>query len=116
MKPIHVSSKSYEAPAPGTYKGTFKEIDEEFATKNGDAYRWIFDNVEGISSGTISGISDRNSVATVKNKTGRWLSALAGRSLSDEAIDPSKYVGKRYLLIVNGDGKLETFSKLENDN
>jgi hypothetical protein len=112
MKPIHVSSKSYEAPAPGTYKGTFKTIDE-IETQKGDAYRWVFDDVENVSSGVISGLSDANSPATVKNRTGRWLAALAGRSIVDAAVDPTDYVGKKYLLIVNADGKLETFSKLD---
>jgi len=82
MKPIHVSSKSYEAPAPGTYKGTFKTI-EEIETQKGDAYRWVFDEIENVKSGVISGLSDANSPATVKNKTGRWLAALADdRSLT----------------------------------
>jgi hypothetical protein len=89
---------------PGTYQGVFDSFDCELETSKGKAIRWAFKADDGR---TIDGISDRESKPTTKNKTGRWLAA----------VDPTQYIGKRYLLIVSdgggGKGKLDTFSRLE---
>jgi hypothetical protein len=100
---------------PGTYQGVFDSFDCELETSKGKAIRWAFKADDGR---TIDGISDRESKPTTKNKTGRWLAAISGKPLTvGTAVDPTQYIGKRYLLIVSdgggGKGKLDTFSRLE---
>lgn len=112
MKPIEIFDSAFQTPNPGTYRGTFRLLDD-IETKNGKAYRWVFDEIEGGSCSTISGLSDREARATIKNKTGRWLSALAGQSLAKAgSVNPDSYFGKRYALIVDESGKLDTFTKI----
>ena len=99
----------------GTYQAEFAEFNHELETSNGKAIRWAFTTDDGR---TVSGLSDRESPPTTKNKTGRWLAAISGKPLTAGVeVDPTDYIGQRYLLIVadkgNGIGKLETFSKID---
>lgn len=99
---------------PGTYKASFSDFNAELETSNGKAIRWAFKTDDGR---TVSGISDRESPPTTKNKTGRWLAAISGKPLAaGTSVDPSEHIGKQYLLIVsdggNGRGRLETFSPI----
>ncbi len=108
------ASTSDGVPA-GTYRAKFKEV-SPLTTKNGNAYRWVFQADDGK---TISALSDAENPPTTKNKTGRWLSALSGKPLTaGVSVNPTDYVGRNYLVIVspaeNGKTKLETFSALNN--
>ena len=100
---------------PGNYQGTFSKFDDTLETSNGKAIRWAF-TVD--DDRIVSGISDRESPPTTKNKTGRWLAAISSQPLTaGTSVDPLDYIGHRYLLIVGdagqGRGKLETFSRID---
>lgn len=104
---------SYESVPAGTYQATFNGL-KATETQNGKAYRWAFRTDDGKE---ISGLSDAESPPTTRNKTGRWLCALATKPLqAGVQVDPDQYVGKRYFVIVTAHAdnktKLETFSAL----
>lgn len=109
--PLLTIKTSNEYVPVGTYKGTFQGL-EEVTNDHGNAWRWVFQLDDGR---TLTGISDRDKPPTPKNKTGRWLSALSKKPLSDGvSVDTDAFVGKTYLLIVADNGnertKLDTFS------
>jgi len=108
---LTIQSSNEGVPA-GHYKAKFDELGE-IETSKGKAWRWVFKSEDGL---TISGLSDRESPPTTKNKTGRWLSALSDKPLQKGvSVDPTEYVGKRYLCIVTAKENgttLETFTPL----
>ena len=110
---IFSDGNGYEGLAVGSHKGVFKGI-EPTETQKGKAWRWRFETLDGKKA---SELSDRESLPTPKNKTGRFLMALAGKAFAGgDKIDPDAYVGKNYLLIVEpkGDGKtkISTFTAI----
>jgi len=103
-------TESYESVPPGNYPATFLGM-TQIDTQKGKAYRWAFRTESGKD---ISGLSDAERPPTTRNKSGKWLCALATKPIQAGAsIDPEQYVNKRYLVIVNGDSKLETFTALQ---
>lgn len=114
MTLLTIQDGGYESVPPGLYKAKFVAL-EETETAKGKAYRWRFEVTEGTQSGkAISELSDRESPPTVKNKTGRFLCALAKQAVaSGVAIDPDAHVGKHYMCFVeakDGGSKLVTFT------
>lgn len=109
---LTIQSSNDGVPA-GKYEAKFVEL-SEIETSKGKAWRWAFVTDNGQ---TISGLSDRESGPTVKNKTGRWLAALSGKPLQNGvSVDPAHYVGKRFFCIVSAKENgttLETFTPLE---
>jgi hypothetical protein len=113
MTEITMTDGSFESLSVGTHKAAFKQL-EETETSKGAAYRWHFETLDGKK---VNELSDREYKPTPQNKTGRFLQALASRTLKGgDTIDPAVYVGKTYLLIVEpkGDGKtkITTFTAL----
>ena len=108
---------AYDSVPLGNYTTTFRSMVPK-ETSKGKAYLWTFEVVEGEKTGSeISDFSDANSGPTTKNKTGRWLAAIAKKPLEkDVSVNPDKHVGKRYLVIVepgtNGKNKIATFTLL----
>lgn len=107
-----INSSAIDPIAPGTYQATFVSM-KPFETKNGAAYRWEFTTTDGK---TVSALSDAEAQPTVKNKTGKWLCALANKPLvAGTQVDPDLFIGKKYFLIVEAGeqgGKLNTFSMI----
>ena len=104
---------SYESVPAGIYQATFAGMKPQ-ETANGNAYRWSFRTDNGKE---ISGLSDAESPPTPRNRTGRWLCALATKPLqAGVEVDPDSYIGKRYVVIfaaaAENKTKLETFSAL----
>jgi hypothetical protein len=89
-------------------------------TSKGKAYLWKFEVLEGEETGKgISDFSDANYAPSTKNKSGRWLAAIAKKPLKAKLqVDPDLYVGKRYMVIVEdapsggGKTKIVTFTQL----
>lgn len=102
---------SYESLTPGNYPASFVGV-SKIETKKGEALRWEFHTDDGK---TISGLTDA-AKPTVKNKLGRWLCALSNARLQPGTeVDPTQYVGRKYILIVSpheSGGRLDTFSLL----
>lgn len=107
----------FESVPVGAYRAKFVEL-SRCETMNGNAYRWKFEIIEGEHAGRIvSELSDADSPPTVKNKTGRFLAALATKSLAAGLqVDPESYIGKSYLVIVEpkegGKTKISTFTAI----
>jgi hypothetical protein len=81
----------------GNYKTKFQGI-ENLETDKGAAYRWIFRTADGK---TITALSDAVHPPTVKNKTGRWLSALSGKPLTAGVnVQTDDFIGKDYLVVM----------------
>lgn len=94
-----------QAVPAGNYTATFQGL-EKIETQKGEAARWPFKTDDGL---TISSLSDA-SRPTTKNKLGRFLAGLAAKPLAaGTTVDPSEYVGRRYMVIVvdKGDGKTD---------
>lgn len=106
---FQVKSSAYEALKAGQYPCVFKGVSEVETTK-GAAYRFDFLSDDGKKIGGFGG--DVGQSPTLRNKLGRWLCALAGRSVSEGSVNVADYVGKRYVCLINADGKLETFTLL----
>jgi hypothetical protein len=111
-----ISSNSYESLPAGLYRGTFASVEAD-ETSKGKAWKWKFHVNDPKASGkTVQEFSDAERPPTVRNKTGRFLMALAGKALSEgTGIDPDQYVGKTYMLVIeprqDGNGtRLATFS------
>lgn len=109
---LYTIRDAFENVPPGTYSCIFQGI-TEIETKNGPALRWAFTTDDGK---TISGLSDAANGPTTKNKTGRWLCALATKPIvAGVQVNPDEYIGKKYLCIVTANengSRLETFSAL----
>jgi hypothetical protein len=112
---LTISKTSFDDVPPGAHKAVFKAL-MPCETSKGEAFRWVFEVVEGDHKGKIaSDLSDRK--VTTLNKCGRWLCALSGKPLADgTSVNPDDYVGKKYLVIVeakeNGRNKIATFTPL----
>jgi hypothetical protein len=112
---LTIKKTSFEDVPAGAHKAVFRGITPTETCK-GEAYRWVFEVVDGDLKGkTASDLSDRK--VTTMNKTGRWLCALSGKPLADGTeVNPEDYVGKKYLVIVeakeNGRNKIATFTPL----
>ena len=111
---LTVEKGGYEPLPVGNYHATFEGL-EELETQRGKAYRWCFKIANGQ---TASELSDAETPPTVKNKTGRFLCALAKANLEKGVqVNPSDYIGKKYLLIVESkdanDTKITTFSMFD---
>ena len=92
------ASKVYENAPAGVYQPCiFKGLDE-CETAKGKAYRWRFDLPDGKP---ITELSDREHPPTVRNKTGRFLAALAGKPpVAGTSVEPNDFVGRKYLIVV----------------
>ena len=106
----------FESVPAGVYTPCVFKALEECETSKGKAYRWKFDVPDGKA---ISELSDREHPPTDRNKTGRFLAALAGKPLAvGTSVEPNDYVGRKYLIVVSPkpgtDGKtgIATFSPL----
>jgi len=114
---ITIQSSSYECVRPGIYTAEFCGL-VTCETANGKAYRWQFTITDGeYKDKPISELSDANSPATPKNKTGRFLAAIGKAELkAGVQVDPDSYVGKRYMVFCEqkegGGSKITTFSQL----
>jgi hypothetical protein len=114
LEMIFADGQSYDSLSVGSHKALFKGI-EPTETQNGKAWRWRFETLDGKRA---SELSDRESPPSPKNKTGRFLMALASKPFAPgDKIAPEAYVGKTYLLIVEpkGDGKtkISTFTAID---
>ena len=113
MLPIIITEavSTYEPPEPGIYQPCIFESFTETTTEHGAAYRWAWKAPNGK---TLSDISDRKKPASTKNKTGRYLAAISGQPLAaGVSINPEDYIGKKYLIVVGPEKKIETFSRLD---
>lgn len=88
-----VLSSAYEKMKPGVYPATYmgKEVKE---TKNGKSYLWTFKMSDGKTLTRFTG--EPGKPATMNNRYGKWLCALAGKPISECSIDPDTYIGKLY--------------------
>jgi hypothetical protein len=112
---LTITKSSFEDAPAGAHKATFKGLTPT-ETSKGEAYRWVFEAIDGAHKGkVISDLSDRK--VTTLNKTGRWLSALSGKPLADGTqVNPDDFTGKPFLVIVEakegGRSKIATFTPL----
>jgi hypothetical protein len=110
--PVLTLTSGYDNIPIGAYPSTFKLI-EEIENEHGKAYRWHFLADDGKK---ISGVSDRESPPSPKNKTGRWLAALAKQSANDKlAVNTDDYIGRKYMVIVAAHGdktRVDTFTAM----
>lgn len=106
---VHVNSGSYDKLPPGAYPGVFKGIEKK-ETKNGECFLWTFtlDNGKRVTRFT----GEPGQIATIGNRYGKWLCALAGKPIGECDIDPDFYVGRRYTCIVGAEGILEAFTPI----
>jgi len=102
-----IQSSAYEKMAPGAYPGVFQGLTIK-ETKNGNAYLWSFKLADGKILTRFTG--EPGKPATMGNRYGKWLCALAGKPISECAVDPDTYVGRQYMCIVVAEGVLETFT------
>jgi hypothetical protein len=114
-----ISSNSYESLPAGMYRGTFASVEAD-ETSKGKAWKWKFNVRDPKAEGkTVCEFSDAEGPPTLRNKTGRFLQALAGKALAEgTGINPDDYVGKSYLLVIEpkpdkpGETRLSTFSAI----
>lgn len=110
---LTIQAATNEAVAPGMYEATFVGVGP-FDTAKGKAWKWTFKTKDGK---LISEFSDANYPPTTKNKTGRWLAALANAPCqAGTNVNIPEYVGRNYMLIIvakEGGSKLETFTQLK---
>jgi len=106
-----IRTSEFKSVPSGAYRTVFDSV-EPVETSKGKAYRWKWTVSEGPQKGSlISSFSDREYDPSPKNKTGRYLAALAGTSPSDGlAIDPDHYVGKEYTVTVDDAGRVAAFA------
>jgi hypothetical protein len=95
----------------GTHKATFVSVSLA-ETSKGEALKWTFRTENGAEASFYS-----DTKPTTKNKAGRWLAALSGKSLAEGvAINASEFAGRKYLLIVEandrGGTSLNTFTAI----
>lgn len=107
-KMLHsIKTSAYEALPTGIYRVVFNGM-KSIESKNGPVYRWEFKTDDGKSISGLSG--EPGKTATLKNKFGRWLCAIAGRPLTEGEVDPDQFVGKKYQSVVGAEGNLEMFT------
>lgn len=113
-------SAGFESVAAGIYKGEFVSV-EETTTSKGKAWRWKFTITDAKAAGkVVCELSDAESSPTPRNKTGRFLSALASKSLdAGVSVNPDEFIGKAYMLVIEpkpegkaGETRLTTFSAI----
>ncbi|MBA2117330.1 hypothetical protein [Bremerella alba] len=117
---LTIESNNYEVVHAGMYHALFKGL-EALETDYGKAYRWSFLIVGGEYDGKyITELSDNEKAPSTQNKTGRFLCALAKRNIEKGVqVNPSDYVDKKYMLIVEphlkkaGETKITTFSMID---
>jgi hypothetical protein len=107
----------FESVPAGVYQPCIFKALEECETSKGKAYRWRFETPD---NKPITELSDREHPPTERNKTGRFLAALAGKPpVVGTAVEPNDFVGRKYLVVVspkagatNGQTGIATFSPL----
>ncbi len=105
-----IKTSAYDPMPTGVYPVEFVGI-KPVETKNGLVYRWEFKTTSDGRS--ISGLAgEPGKVATLKNKFGRWLCAIAGRPLTEGAVDPDNYIGKKYQAMVGETGDVQMFTAM----
>ncbi len=84
----------------------FKGLEETDHQEFGEGYRWLFEKISGTDAGVEASAATKRE-ATMKNKAGRFLAALAGVAPSEELdLDPGDFIGNEYSVMVesNADG------------
>lgn len=106
---VQIHGSEFEKLPPGAYPATFEGVVLK-ETKNGKCFLWTFKLTTGKTLTRFTG--EPTLKATMGNRYGKWLCALAGKPTSQIAVDPDFYVGKSYTCIVGADGVLETFTPI----
>jgi hypothetical protein len=102
--------------APGTYAAVFLGVEDQPADPArgygaGLKWKWKIESPPAYAGQVASRIT--GPAPTTRNACGMILGGLAGKPLTTgESVDPAKYVGRRYTLVV-APGKMGTGTRVE---